>query len=212
MTVRYTRRIAIKYHLRAAVNQPIMVTAVALLLWTSIWSTSAHAIPRSAAVGDSGIVPPASDLSDEVIACSTASCLHSALKNVLPGKRIVLAPGTYTGSFSTDVEGTAQQPIVIESQQSDNPAVISGYSVGSGYGLRVRGDHWVIRYSGIPFEHGFPAHRRFAARSSSCLSGASTESTAYYPLWTSRQAPSISDGSNLPQSCRDGKGIDPGGR
>lgn len=122
--------------------------AVALLLCTSIWSTwntSVHAIEESAEAGDSGVIPPASELQVDVIACSTASCLHSALKNVLPGKRIVLAPGTYTGSFSTDKEGTAQQPIVIESQNPDNPAIISGYSVGSGYGLRVRGDHWVIR-------------------------------------------------------------------
>ncbi|WP_244878807.1 carbohydrate-binding protein [Paenibacillus lautus] len=57
---------------------------------------------------------PNPDPSD-LIACSTTSCLQSALKNVVPGKRIVLAPGTYTGSFSTDVEGTALQPIVIES-------------------------------------------------------------------------------------------------
>ncbi|WP_229106397.1 right-handed parallel beta-helix repeat-containing protein [Paenibacillus sp. 1001270B_150601_E10] len=84
-------------------------------------------------------------LSDDVLSCSTSSCLSSALKNVTPGKRIVLAPGTYTGSFSSDVDGTETAPITIQSQDPANPAVLSGYSTGSGFSLRVRGDHWIIR-------------------------------------------------------------------
>ncbi len=91
-----------------------------------------------------GTSPPVP--SDDVIACSTTSCLQSALKNVVPGKRIVLAPGTYIGSFSSTVKGTAQQPIVIESQDPVNPAIISGYSIGSGYSLRIQGDYWLIRH------------------------------------------------------------------
>lgn len=81
----------------------------------------------------------------DTIACSTSSCLSSALKNVLPGKTIVLAPGIYKGSFSSDVGGTAGQPIVIQSQDPASPAVLSSYSQGSGFSLRVRGDYWIIR-------------------------------------------------------------------
>ncbi|WP_019422242.1 right-handed parallel beta-helix repeat-containing protein [Paenibacillus sp. OSY-SE] len=79
------------------------------------------------------------------ISCSTASCLSSALKNVMPGNKIVLAPGTYKGSFSSDVNGTAEQPIIIQSEDPANPAVLSGHSTGSGFSLRVRGDYWNVR-------------------------------------------------------------------
>ncbi len=84
-------------------------------------------------------------LSNDVLSCSTSSCLSSTLKNVTPGKRIELAPGTYTGSFSSDVDGTEALPITIQSQDPANPAVLSGYSTGSGFSLRIRGDHWIIR-------------------------------------------------------------------
>ncbi|WP_237566566.1 carbohydrate-binding protein [Paenibacillus sp. EZ-K15] len=109
---------------------------------TGLWGVWQDKGPCNSENGGGGTPNP--DPSD-LIACSTTSCLQSALKNVVPGKRIVLAPGTYTGSFSTDVEGTALQPIVIESQNPAEPAIISGYSAGSGYSLRVRGDYWIIR-------------------------------------------------------------------
>ncbi|MDK8179853.1 right-handed parallel beta-helix repeat-containing protein [Paenibacillus sp. UMB4589-SE434] len=84
-------------------------------------------------------------MDSKMIACSTASCLSSALKKVVPGSSIVLAPGTYKGSFSSDVNGTAGEPITIRSQDPAHPAVLSGHSTGSGYSLRIRGDYWVIR-------------------------------------------------------------------
>lgn len=110
---------------------------LAILLLVIVFATigTAHAESRSV---------PAGKAADEVIACGTTSCLQSALKKVTPGARIVLAPGTYTGSFSSDVNGTASQPIRIESEDPANPAVLSGYAVGSGYSLRIRGDYWVI--------------------------------------------------------------------
>lgn len=110
---------------------------------TGPWGVWQDKGPCGSGNGDGGTPNP--DPLDPLITCSTTSCLQSALKNVVPGKRIVLAPGTYTGSFSTDVEGTALQPIVIESQNPAEPAIISGYSAGSGYSLRVRGDYWIIR-------------------------------------------------------------------
>ncbi|WP_210429331.1 right-handed parallel beta-helix repeat-containing protein [Paenibacillus dendritiformis] len=109
----------------------------AILLLVSMLAAlgTAHAEPRSV---------PADKTADEAIACGTASCLQNALKKVAPGQRIVLAPGTYTGSFSSDVNGTASQPIRIESKDPANPAVLSGYNAGSGYSLRIRGDYWII--------------------------------------------------------------------
>lgn len=77
--------------------------------------------------------------------CNTAACLSKALKNVTPGSSIVLAPGIYTGSFSSDINGTPDQPIVIRSADPGNPAILSGVSTSSGYAFRVRGDHWQIR-------------------------------------------------------------------
>ncbi|WP_249435910.1 right-handed parallel beta-helix repeat-containing protein [Paenibacillus sp. Marseille-Q4541] len=77
--------------------------------------------------------------------CSTSSCLSSALKNVVPGGQIILSPGTYTGSFSSIVDGTDAQPITIRSQNPAQPAILSGYSAGSGYSLRIQGDYWIIR-------------------------------------------------------------------
>jgi hypothetical protein len=64
---------------------------------------------------------------------------------VQPGGRILLAPGTYTGSFSSDVNGTANGAITITSQNPANPAILSGNAIGSGYCLQVTGDYWVIR-------------------------------------------------------------------
>ncbi|WP_231586908.1 right-handed parallel beta-helix repeat-containing protein [Paenibacillus sp. E194] len=79
------------------------------------------------------------------ITCNTASCLSKALKSVTSGSSIVLAPGIYKGSFSSDINGSSGQPIVIRSADPSNPAILSGISTSSGYALRIRGDYWEIR-------------------------------------------------------------------
>lgn len=79
------------------------------------------------------------------IHCATASCLSSALKNVVPGQQIILSPGTYTGSFSSSINGTAAATITIKSADASNPAVLSGYSAGSGYAFKTTGDYWIIQ-------------------------------------------------------------------
>lgn len=129
-------------------------------LWTARWWTTGEEPGTSASWGvwdaretcgngggrdEGGRFEPEPHSASNDTSCASSSCLHSALKNAVPGGRIVLEPGTYTGSFSSDAGGTSEQPIVIESRDAANPAVISGYSAGSGYALRVRGDHWIIR-------------------------------------------------------------------
>ncbi|MEC0246308.1 right-handed parallel beta-helix repeat-containing protein [Paenibacillus chitinolyticus] len=79
------------------------------------------------------------------VSCSSVSCLQNALKNALPGDRILLAPGTYKGTFSSAVNGTKSNPVTIESQDPANQALISGTSAGGGYCLKITGDNWVIR-------------------------------------------------------------------
>ncbi|WP_127510279.1 carbohydrate-binding protein [Paenibacillus humicus] len=78
------------------------------------------------------------------ISCSASSCLSSALKNAAAGDRIELAAGTYTGSFSSGSQGTAVNPIVLTSADASNPAILSGYSAGSGYALNIKGNRWIV--------------------------------------------------------------------
>ncbi|WP_245596197.1 right-handed parallel beta-helix repeat-containing protein [Paenibacillus taiwanensis] len=85
------------------------------------------------------------DRDTKLISCSTATCLSSALKTAGSGTTIELASGTYKGNFSSDGNGTGSEPITIRSQDPDHPAVLSGYGTSSGYSLRIRGDHWIIR-------------------------------------------------------------------
>ncbi|WP_235680199.1 right-handed parallel beta-helix repeat-containing protein [Paenibacillus albicereus] len=81
-----------------------------------------------------------------VVSCATASCLSRALKDVQPGDRIELAPGTYTGSFSSAVSGTAERPIELTSADPARQAVLSGYSASSGYAFNLKGgSRWIIR-------------------------------------------------------------------
>ncbi|MBV6712770.1 right-handed parallel beta-helix repeat-containing protein [Paenibacillus chitinolyticus] len=79
------------------------------------------------------------------VSCSSVSCFQNALKNALPGDRILLAPGTYKGTFSSAVNGTQSNPITIESRDPANQALISGTSAGGGYCLKITGDNWVIQ-------------------------------------------------------------------
>lgn len=78
--------------------------------------------------------------------CSTSSCLTSALANAQPGDTIVLAAGTtFNGKFVAAAEGTSSAKITLRSASSSNPATLNGTGTGSGYGLHITGDHWVIQ-------------------------------------------------------------------
>lgn len=128
------------YHLKRAWLYGLVV----LLLSTTI-PTFAQAGSRNGAEHGSGLAVK----SGYDVNCSTTACLSKALKNVSAGSSIVLAPGTYSGNFSSDMNGTAAQPIVIRSADPSQPAILSGYSPSSGFALRIRGDYWVVRDLGF---------------------------------------------------------------
>jgi len=67
---------------------------------------------------------------------ANASQLASALANARPGDHIVLADGTYTGSFVLTVPGTAANPIVVKAANKLG-AVISG-------GFQIRADYQIL--------------------------------------------------------------------
>ncbi|BFT73528.1 discoidin domain-containing protein [Paenibacillus sp. P36] len=77
--------------------------------------------------------------------CSSASCLTTALANAAPGDRIVLAAGTYTGNFVSGVNGTAANPITIESASATNKAILNGGGTSSGYTLYLTGDYTQVK-------------------------------------------------------------------
>jgi parallel beta-helix repeat protein len=94
---------------------------------------------------------------------STAQQLDAAISNALAGDEIILAPGTYnvtrdTSGISTKWDqreaqlrarnrsGTAQNPIVLRSADSENPAHILNERTATGITLHIwGGDYWIIQ-------------------------------------------------------------------
>ena len=79
--------------------------------------------------------------------------LKTALANAKPGDEIVLAEGEYVYSGSTpkgrtftgEADGTETAPIILRSENPDNPSVISGTTLEHNYVLTILGDWWEIR-------------------------------------------------------------------
>jgi len=71
---------------------------------------------------------------------SSAAGLQYALKNAVPGDVIVLAPGTYTGTFSTSVAGTADAPVWICGPRD---AVLDLKDPTKGIAVSLLGSSWV---------------------------------------------------------------------
>ena len=68
--------------------------------------------------------------------------LRAALKQPKPGTRVLLAPGSYGKTMVGAVHGTAEQPIIIESEDPKHPAVFEGGQ----WGLQVsKCSHLVLR-------------------------------------------------------------------
>lgn len=79
--------------------------------------------------------------------------LKTALADAEPNDEIILASGDYVYSGSTskgymfkgEADGTESEPIILRSENPENPAVISGINVNENYALSVTGDWWIIR-------------------------------------------------------------------
>ncbi|TBL71517.1 discoidin domain-containing protein [Paenibacillus thalictri] len=77
--------------------------------------------------------------------CSTASCLTSALSSAAAGDVITLADGvTFSGHFTASANGTAANPITIQSNAA-NKAILDAGGTGSNYTLYITGDYWVVK-------------------------------------------------------------------
>ncbi len=91
--------------------------------------------------------------STNIVRVTNTEELKSALANAKPGDEIVVAKGeyVYSGSsakgylFKGEADGTQKNPIIIRSEDPDNPAVISGIKTSSQYAFSVMGDWWEIR-------------------------------------------------------------------
>lgn len=78
---------------------------------------------------------------------STASQLTNALNTVKPGDTIVLAAGTYSGKFSTTIDGGSSAWITLKGPSSGSPAILNCGSTSSGYGLYLNtANFWSVKY------------------------------------------------------------------
>ncbi len=77
----------------------------------------------------------------------------TALAQAKAGDEILLAAGEYVYSgatpkgymFTSAADGTAENPIIIRSENPDHPAILSGSSTASNITLAIQGDWWEIR-------------------------------------------------------------------
>ncbi|MBD3422002.1 MAG: hypothetical protein GF398_17965 [Chitinivibrionales bacterium] len=92
---------------------------------------------------------------------ATAPDLVSAMRTAVAGDTILIAAGTYSGDmqqsgdpgnqpngkgyFWIGSDGTAQHPIVVVSATEDNPPVLQGSSIESGYVVHVTGDYVILK-------------------------------------------------------------------
>lgn len=88
----------------------------------------------------------------EVLVTNTEE-LHAALADAQAGDEIILREGVYTHSdwigvwafFYAEASGTADKPIIIRSEDPENPATISGDTYETKVALRIIGSYWEIR-------------------------------------------------------------------
>ena len=85
--------------------------------------------------------------------CTTVQDIKTAMSDVVAGDEIVIAPGEYLSTsqqannahFTSSVDGSAQNPIVMRSEDPTNQAVLSGNTLQSNYVVRIFGAYWTIQ-------------------------------------------------------------------
>ncbi len=88
-----------------------------------------------------------------IIRVTTTDELKSALANAKAGDEIVLAEGEYIYNvtpspwvtFAGTADGTKDSPIVLRSENPENPSIIATTTTENRYGLTITGDWWEIR-------------------------------------------------------------------
>lgn len=92
------------------------------------------------------------DSTREVLVTNTEE-LHAALADAQAGDEIILREGLYQHDdwigvwavFYADADGTADNHIIIRSEDPEHPAVLSGVSQDEKVALRITGSYWEIR-------------------------------------------------------------------
>lgn len=95
----------------------------------------------------------AAQQSSNIIRVTNTEELKSALAAAKAGDEIVLAEGEYVYSgttmkghmFTGEADGIETAPIVLRSENSQSPSVISGINIEGNYALTITGDWWEIR-------------------------------------------------------------------
>ncbi|MET0929257.1 MAG: hypothetical protein ABWX74_07050 [Aeromicrobium sp.] len=121
------------------------MTGVTLLAIVTLAGCSSDADPD-----DNGRLAPAAGACGDGEIVRTAGELTDALAAVQPGDVIVVAPGTYTGTFVADRSGRTDAPIVL---CGDETSVLDAGTVDEGYTLHLDGvSHW--RVQGLTLQRG----------------------------------------------------------
>lgn len=87
------------------------------------------------------------------ITVSTVDELKSALKNAQPNDEIILKSGIYetdqsgtkASLFMSSADGTAENPIIIRSENPDDMAHLKGMNEAEKIALYITGDNWIIK-------------------------------------------------------------------
>lgn len=83
------------------------------------------------------------------VECSTVVELQNALKNAQAGDRIVIEEGVYEGAwmnngwYYSSSSGTKENPIILESKNSNNKSILCG-KWNSGGVLTIAGNYWIV--------------------------------------------------------------------
>lgn len=101
-------------------------------------------------------VPRSEPASGRTIDVQNATALRSALAGAQPGDVVMIAPGTYTGTFTLAASGTADRPIVVRGW-STAAVVLDGGNCRTCNVLEVSGSH--VHLERFTIANGFRALR-----------------------------------------------------